>query len=58
MGKVILAFLALTVLFYIGFGLFRNLSEKDKWSLTKQVGYAIICSVMSILTLTVFVLIF
>ena len=58
MGKAIMAFVLLFALFFVGIELFRKLSGKEKWVLTKTVAYSIVCAVLAIVALTVIVLLF
>lgn len=58
MVKMILAFLVLTVLIAGGISLFRSLSGKDQWKLTKIVFYAIMCSAIAVGLLTAVVVLF
>jgi hypothetical protein len=58
MIRVFLAWFILT--FAIGFGInmFRKLSGKEKWQLTKLVSYATICSLIAVTILVCIVVIF
>lgn len=58
MAKMILVFLVVFALVFFGIEIFRKLSEKEKWALTKTVGYSIIVAVVTITLLTVFVILF
>jgi len=58
MAKMIIAFLIVFALVFAGITAFRSLSEKEKWALTKTVGYSIIVAVVTVLLLTVFVMLF
>lgn len=58
MIRMILIFLIVYALFHIGIQTFRNMSDSDKWSLTKTVVYSIICASLTVLTLTTFVILF
>lgn len=44
--------------FWIGIPAFRTLSGKEKWDLTKTVGYAILCAVLALLVLVTLVILF
>jgi hypothetical protein len=58
MIKMIFAFFVVFLMFYFGIKVFNNLSMKEKFSLTKVVAYATMCSVLAIAALSVFVFIF
>lgn len=58
MARIILAFLAVFGFYYFGITAFRSLTGKEKWELTKLVIYSIICTVLTIITLTIFVITF
>jgi hypothetical protein len=58
MAKIILSFIVLFVIFYFGITALRAMSGKEKWALTKIVIYSIICTVLTTLVLTAFVLLF
>jgi hypothetical protein len=58
MAKIILSFIVLFVIFYFGITAVRAMSGKEKWALTKLVIYSIICTVLTTLLLTAFVLLF
>lgn len=58
MARIILAFLFVFGMFYFGIDAFRKLTGREKWDLTKLVIYSIICTVLTIITLTIFVLTF
>ena len=58
MFKVILAFIIVFGLFFIGIKTARSMSGKEGWALTKLIAYSIICAVLTIAALVGFVLIF
>ncbi len=58
MIKVLLFFLLLFALFFLGINTVRELSGKEKWQLTKTLGYSIVCAVLTISVLISIVLIF
>lgn len=58
MAKMVLAFLAVFALVFVGILAFRSLSKKEKWALTKTLGYSIIVAVVTIVLLSVFVILF
>jgi hypothetical protein len=58
MIKIILAFLIAFGICYFGIKGYRDLTGKDKWALTKLVGYSIFCSVLAIAVLIAIVIIF
>lgn len=58
MAKVIISFFVFYSIFHIGIHAFRALTDSEKWSLTKTVFYSILCSVLTIATLTTIVILF
>lgn len=58
MFRIILAFLFVFGLFYFGIDAVRNMTGKEKWSLTKTILYSIMCAVLTILLLALFVITF
>jgi len=58
MFKIILAFLFVFGLFFFGIRAVRDMTGKDKWALTKLVGYSIICAVLTLAALIAIVVIF
>jgi hypothetical protein len=55
MIRIILAFLFVFGLFYFGIDAFRHLTGREKWDLTKLIGYSLICAVLTVVALAVFV---
>jgi hypothetical protein len=58
MIKIILAFLFVFSICYFGIKGYRDLSGKDKWSLTKLLGYSILCALTAIVLLMLIVILF
>ena len=58
MIKIILAFLFVFFVFYFGIQGYRDLSGKDKWALTKLIGYSILCALTAIVSLIIIVVLF
>jgi hypothetical protein len=58
MSKLVLAFIVFTALFWFGIEIFRKMSGKEKWKLTKVVTYSALCSILAISTLTLIVILF
>lgn len=58
MIKALLAFVVLFTLVYFGIELFRKMTGKQKWALTKTVTYSIVCGVLALLALTAIVVLF
>jgi cytochrome bd-type quinol oxidase subunit 1 len=58
MIKIILSFLLVFAVFFIGISAFRSLSGREKWALTKIVAYSIICAVLTTVALIGFYLVF
>jgi len=58
MGKIIIGFISLFLIFFFGIDIFRKLTRKEKLSLTKWAGYSIFCSLLTVIAVTTFVLLF
>ncbi len=58
MIKVLMAFLFLAVVFGFAIETVRKMTGKEKWALTKTVGYATICSLLAIAVMVLIVIIF
>jgi hypothetical protein len=58
MIKLWLAFAILAVLIHLGITTWRNMNGKDKWTLTKSVGYSIIVTLLAMLAMVVLVILF
>jgi hypothetical protein len=58
MIKIILVFLFVFFVFYFGIQGYRDLSGKDKWALTKLIGYSILCALTAIVLLMLIVILF
>ncbi len=58
MFKIILSFLFVFGLFFFGIKTIREMTGKQCWSLTKILGYSIICAVLTISVLIFIVLTF
>jgi hypothetical protein len=58
MIKIILAFLFVFFMCYFGIQGYRDLSGKDKWALTKLIGYSILCALTAIVLLILIVILF
>lgn len=58
MVKIILGFLAIFFFFYIGIDVFRQLTGKEKWVLTKTLLYSIMCASAAIGLIALIVVLF
>jgi hypothetical protein len=58
MIKVLLFFVLIFVLFFLGIKTLRNVTGKEALALTKIVGYSIICAVLTVAVLISIVVIF
>lgn len=58
MAKMIIAFVSLFLIFFFGIDIFRKLTRKAKWELTKLASYSIVCSLLTTIVAVLFVLIF
>ena len=58
MIKLILSFIFFTVVFAVVISTIRDMTGRQRLRLTKNIGYSIMCSVLAILLLIGFVLLF
>jgi hypothetical protein len=58
MIKVLLAFVVLFILFFMGITFARNMTGKEALALTKMLGYSILCSLLTIAVLISIVVLF
>jgi hypothetical protein len=58
MIKLWLAFAILAVLVHFGIIAWRNMNNKERWTLTKSVSYSIIVSLLSVMVMTAIVILF
>ena len=58
MAKMIVGFISLFIIFFFGIDLFRRFTLKEKISLTKWVGYSMLCTLLAtIAAVTIVVLV-
>lgn len=58
MVRLWLVFIILAVLLHFGISGWRKLNGKEKWSLTKSLGYSILVALLAILAMTLLVVLF
>ena len=58
MIKIAMIFAIVFFVIFFGIDLLRRLTGAEKWKLTKMVGYATLCSVITIAALSALVLLF
>lgn len=58
MIRIILAFVVIFGLFFFGIKSLRALTGKEKWQLTKLLGYSILCSLLTITAMISLVILF
>ena len=58
MIKLWLAFAVLAVLVHFGITAWRNMEGKERWTLTKSIGYSILVALAAVMLMTVFVIAF
>jgi hypothetical protein len=56
--RVFVAFFVFTLVFWFGIAAFRKITKRQRWRLTKIIGYSILCSMLSLLLLTTIVILF
>ena len=58
MFRIVLAYLVVFGSFYFGINTVRQLSGREKLNLTKTIMYSIMCTILTVVTLMIFVSIF
>ena len=58
MIKIVLGFVLVFVAFFVSIQVVRGLTGREKWQLTKLIGYSIMCAVLTTTALVGFVLLF
>jgi hypothetical protein len=58
MIRVILAFIVIFGMFFIGIQTVRNMTGKELWSLTKLLTYSMICAILTLVFLITLVVLF
>jgi len=58
MIKIVLGFLLVFAGFFVGIQAVRDLTGRERWQLTKLIGYSIMCAVLTTAALVGFVLLF
>ena len=58
MGKIITSFVMLSAIIAMVIMLWRQLSGKEQWEATKTLAFAMGCSIIAIVILSVFVILF
>ena len=58
MAKIILAFALLMMTYAVGIKTFRKLTNKERWSLLKTMGFAFGSAILSVITLVIIVTLF
>jgi len=58
MIRLWLAFAILAVLIHLGITAWRNMSGKERWTLTKSVTYSIIVALLAVMVMTLIVIVF
>jgi hypothetical protein len=58
MIKLWIMFAVFAVLIHLGITAWRNISGKERWTLTKTAGYSIIVALLAVLAMSVVVILF
>jgi hypothetical protein len=58
MIRLWLAFAVLAVVIHFGITAWRNMAGKDRWALTKSLGYSIIVALLALAVMTAIVILF
>jgi hypothetical protein len=58
MIRLWLVFAILTVIIHFGITTVREFDGKERWALTKSIGYSIIVALLAVLVMTVIVILF
>ena len=57
-GKIIVGLIAVFLFFFFGIDIFRKMSGKEKFNLTKWLSYSIACSLLTVLFVATIVVLF
>jgi hypothetical protein len=58
MIKMLISFISLFIIFYVGIELFRQMTKREKWSFVKLASYSIIIAVLTMIVLVSIVILF
>ena len=58
MIRLWLAFAILAVLIHFGITAWRKLEGKERWTLTKSIGYSIVVALLALMVMTAIVILF
>jgi hypothetical protein len=58
MIRLWLVFAVFAILIHLGITSWRNMTGKDRWTLTKSISYSIIVALLAVLVMTVIVILF
>jgi hypothetical protein len=58
MIRIWLSFFFIALIVHFGIQAWRDMTGKERWSLTKSLGYSIIVALLAVLVMTVFVVLF
>jgi hypothetical protein len=58
MIRLWLVFLVFAILIHLSITSWRALSGKERWTLTKSIGYSIIVSLLAVLLMSIIVIVF
>lgn len=58
MIRMLLVFAVVFGLFYFGIFAVREMTGKEKWALTKMIGYCTLCTVLTLVLLSTIVILF
>ena len=58
MIRLWLAFAVLAVLVHFGITAWRKLEGKERWTLTKSIGYSIVVALLALMVMTAIVILF
>ncbi len=58
MIRIWLAFAIMAVLIHFGITAWRKLEGKERWTLTKSIGYSIVVALLALMVMTAIVILF
>ncbi len=58
MAKIVIGLIAIFLFFFFGIDIFRKMTGREKFDLTKVVAYSISCSLLTILTVATIIVLF
>lgn len=58
MAKLVLMFITIFIMFYVGIQTYQQMSSYDRYSMFKTILFSLVCSILSISTMALIVIAF